>query len=362
MSIEERRPTGHPENSGYFETGIEPFGRAANIARRLYRGTLNLETNTPSALLAALRLAREHGTAEAALRSSGIALSDTERFAGLSGALRDVLGDSGADHSLEEALALGFLAGRAAIRPRMRTPGDPTSFVMDRDLVVHGAEGESVLRLPWFGEDMFVGRQLPDIREMPRPVRRLCVKHYSAALAGEPRRFRFTSYGHSYSVEALPVRDDDGVIEAVLAVALPSSPFASAAAAYERTAKRLDHSAALADQRADMHRLAGRSDAELSDRRAAEKARETAELSSENARRLRSRDTPDRSAELPSLTPRETEVIQLASHGLTYSAIAEQLGVSEATIKTHIENAYPKLGVIDKAAAVATALRHGLIE
>jgi DNA-binding NarL/FixJ family response regulator len=244
----------------------------------------------------------------------------------------------------------------------MRTPGDPTSFVMDRDLVVQGAEGESILRLPWFDKDMFVGRQLPDIREMPRPVRSLCVKHYSAALAGEPCRFPFTSYGHSYSVEALPVRDDDGVIEAVLAVASPSSPFASAAAAYERTAKGLDHSATLADQRADMHRLAGRSDAELSDRRAAEKARETAERNRENARRLRSRDTPDRSAEAPSLTPRETEVIQLASHGLTYSAIAEQLAVSEATVKTHLENAYPKLGVIDKAAAVATALRHGLIE
>jgi DNA-binding NarL/FixJ family response regulator len=209
---------------------------------------------------------------------------------------------------------------------------------------------------------MFVGRQLSDIREMPRPVRSLCVKHYSAALAGEPCRFLFTSYGHSYSVEALPVRDDDGVIEAVLAVASPSSPFASAAAAYERTAKRLDHSAALADQRADMHRLAGRGDAELSERRAAEKARDMAERNRENAGRLRDRDTRDRSSELPSLTPRETEAIQLASHGLTYSAIAEQLAVSEATIKTHMENAYPKLGVIDKAAAVATALRHGLIE
>jgi DNA-binding CsgD family transcriptional regulator len=196
---------------------------------------------------------------------------------------------------------------------------------------------------------------------MPRPVRSLCVKHYSVALAGKPSRFPFTSYGHSYSVEALPVRDDDGMIEAVLAVASPSSPFASAAAAYERTAKRLDHSATLADQRAEMHGLAGRSDAELSDRRVAEKARETAERNRENARRLRSRDTPDRSAEAPSLTPRETEVIQLASHGLTYSAIAEQLAVSEATVKTHLENAYPKLGVIDKAAAVATALRHGLI-
>jgi DNA-binding NarL/FixJ family response regulator len=35
--------------------------------------------------------------------------------------------------------------------------------------------------------------------------------------------------------------------------------------------------------------------------------------------------------------------------------------VSIATVKTHFENVYPKLGVTDKAAAVAVALRHGLI-
>jgi DNA-binding CsgD family transcriptional regulator len=323
---------------------------------------LNLETNTASALLAALRLAREHGGAGAALRSSGIDLPATERFEGLSEGLHEVLGAPRPGHSPEEALALGFLAGRGALRPRMRTPGDPTSFVIDRDLVVQRAEGESILRLPWLDEGLFVGRQLPDIREIPKPVLTVAVKNYSAALAGVPGRFSFTSYGHTYAVEAVPVRDDDGVIAAVLAVASPSSRFASAAAACEQTAKRLDYSAAVAEKRADAHARAGRSDEELAERRSAQKARAAAERITANARRLRSRNTPVRHSEIPSLTPRETEVLQLASHGLTYSAIAEQLAVSAATIKTHLENAYPKLGVIDKAAAVATALRHGLIE
>jgi DNA-binding CsgD family transcriptional regulator len=233
---------------------------------------------------------------------------------------------------------------------------------MDRELVVRGAEGESILRLPWFEDGLFVGRQLPDISEMPSPVRNLCVKNYSAALAGERSQFAFTSYGHSYSVEAVPVRGSGGGIASVLAVATPSSTFAAAAATCERTADRLDRSATLTEQRADLHGQAGRIDQELAARRNAERARQAAERIRLNARRLRLRDARTRPSEAPTLTPRETEVLQLASHGLTYSAIAEQLGVSGATIKTHLENAYPKLGVTDKAAAVAASLRHGLIE
>jgi DNA-binding NarL/FixJ family response regulator len=148
----------------------------------------------------------------------------------------------------------------------------------------------------------------------------------------------------------------------VLAVAMPSTPFAAAAAAFERTAERLENTAALADQRADLHGRAGRGEQELEERRAAEKARKSAGNSRLNALRLRSRDADPRRAEVPAITPRETEVLQLASHGLTHIAIAEQLSLSPATVKTHLENVYPKLGVTDKAAAVASALRHGLIE
>ncbi|MCW3015511.1 MAG: narL, partial [Solirubrobacterales bacterium] len=61
------------------------------------------------------------------------------------------------------------------------------------------------------------------------------------------------------------------------------------------------------------------------------------------------------------LTPREADVLTLVSHGLTSPEIAEQLVVTTGTVRTHLENVYAKLGVGDRAAAVATALRHGLI-
>jgi DNA-binding NarL/FixJ family response regulator len=62
------------------------------------------------------------------------------------------------------------------------------------------------------------------------------------------------------------------------------------------------------------------------------------------------------------LTPRELEVIQLAAQGLSAQEIAEQLVVSPATIRTHLENIHRKLEVSGRAAAVAKALRLGLIE
>lgn len=63
----------------------------------------------------------------------------------------------------------------------------------------------------------------------------------------------------------------------------------------------------------------------------------------------------------PALTPREAQVLQLAAHGSSGRRIAEQLVVSPATVKTHFENIYAKLGVSDRASAVATALRLGFI-
>jgi DNA-binding NarL/FixJ family response regulator len=74
------------------------------------------------------------------------------------------------------------------------------------------------------------------------------------------------------------------------------------------------------------------------------------------------RDGAGAPAEPPAITPRETDVLSLASHGLTHGEIADLLGVSPGTVRTHLQNIYPKLGVCDKAAAVAAALRHGLIE
>ena len=61
------------------------------------------------------------------------------------------------------------------------------------------------------------------------------------------------------------------------------------------------------------------------------------------------------------LSERELEVLQLAAEGCSGPEIAERLVVSPSTIKTHFENLYEKLGVGDRTAAVARALRTGLI-
>ena len=62
------------------------------------------------------------------------------------------------------------------------------------------------------------------------------------------------------------------------------------------------------------------------------------------------------------LTPRELDVLELAAQGLTTPQIADELVVSPATVKTHFENAYAKLRVRDRVAAVATAMRLGLMD
>ena len=61
------------------------------------------------------------------------------------------------------------------------------------------------------------------------------------------------------------------------------------------------------------------------------------------------------------LTARELEVLQLAAQGYSGRQIAERLRISPATIKTHFEHIYSKFGVSGRAAAVAQALRAGLI-
>jgi DNA-binding CsgD family transcriptional regulator len=61
------------------------------------------------------------------------------------------------------------------------------------------------------------------------------------------------------------------------------------------------------------------------------------------------------------LTGRELEVLRLAAEGNPGPQIAEHLYISPATVKTHFDNIYEKLGVSDRGAAVAQALRIGVI-
>lgn len=63
----------------------------------------------------------------------------------------------------------------------------------------------------------------------------------------------------------------------------------------------------------------------------------------------------------PALSPREREVLRLLADGLAVSGIAKTLFISESTTKTHISKVYEKLGAANRAQALMTALRMGLI-
>jgi DNA-binding NarL/FixJ family response regulator len=66
---------------------------------------------------------------------------------------------------------------------------------------------------------------------------------------------------------------------------------------------------------------------------------------------------PAASARLNDLTDREKEVLDLLTQGCTNRQIAEQLAISANTVKKHVDHILQKLGVSNRSAAVAMALR-----
>jgi two-component system nitrate/nitrite response regulator NarL len=64
----------------------------------------------------------------------------------------------------------------------------------------------------------------------------------------------------------------------------------------------------------------------------------------------------------PILTERELAVLTLTSEGLTGREVAKMLTVAPSTVKTHLQHLYEKLGVSDRASAVAEGMRRGLLE
>lgn len=76
------------------------------------------------------------------------------------------------------------------------------------------------------------------------------------------------------------------------------------------------------------------------------------------AAEIRRRAEPQR----PELTERELEVLRLIAGGSSVPAIAKKLYLSPSTVKTHVHRLCEKLGVTGQAAAVAEAMRRGLLE
>lgn len=61
------------------------------------------------------------------------------------------------------------------------------------------------------------------------------------------------------------------------------------------------------------------------------------------------------------LTPRQTEILQLVANGVAPAEIAQRLGMSPHTLRTHVQNVLTRLGVHTKLEAVALAIRHDKI-
>ena len=68
------------------------------------------------------------------------------------------------------------------------------------------------------------------------------------------------------------------------------------------------------------------------------------------------------SSDVPVLSERELQVLRGFAQGRSIPALAAELFLAPSTVKTHTQRLYEKLGVSDRAAAVAEAMRMGLLE
>jgi two-component system, NarL family, nitrate/nitrite response regulator NarL len=67
-------------------------------------------------------------------------------------------------------------------------------------------------------------------------------------------------------------------------------------------------------------------------------------------------------SQAPALSEREGQVLQAFARGLSIPQTAAELFIEPSTVKTHTQRLYDKLGVSDRAAAVAEGMRRGLLE
>ena len=70
----------------------------------------------------------------------------------------------------------------------------------------------------------------------------------------------------------------------------------------------------------------------------------------------------DKDSSQAPLSKRETEILQKVAYGATTKSVADELGISPHTVKTHLERIFEKLGANDRAQAVAIAIRKGIVD
>jgi len=70
---------------------------------------------------------------------------------------------------------------------------------------------------------------------------------------------------------------------------------------------------------------------------------------------------PDSNEHFVPLSPREMEILQFVTHGLSNKEIATRLRISQQTVKNHMTSILKKLNVQDSTQAAVTALRHGWV-
>jgi DNA-binding NarL/FixJ family response regulator len=78
-------------------------------------------------------------------------------------------------------------------------------------------------------------------------------------------------------------------------------------------------------------------------------------------RALLRRETPSPVGAASTITPREQEVLELLALGLSKKEIASRLFISPRTVSTHVEHIFTKLGVQNRAQAIALSYQNGLV-
>jgi two-component system nitrate/nitrite response regulator NarL len=138
----------------------------------------------------------------------------------------------------------------------------------------------------------------------------------------------------------------DGGLTAQVVVIVPDGDAAHGYRALAAGARGLLSRLATADQLVDAVLRVARGETVIAD-----------EAQTALAAEIRIRETVPR----PIVSPREREILELIAEGLTAPQIGRRLHLSTPTVKSHLGHLYDKLGVSERAAAVAAAMRRGLL-